>query len=274
MSRPLGPWRVVVLPVAAVALALLGVWFSGAAAADVLRDPGALVRWGLPASSTLSELAGSVTLGRAGAGGRHPAARHAGDRPARSARAGVGTADGSAYPRSLLVAGFAAGAWTVLSSCTWSSPTRTSPGERGRLRRVRDAARGVRHRARPRPHAAADHHRRGRRHGPRRSSSRRRPVPPGPARSCSSRCSSRRSSGTPRARPGTASRRRRWWSTSSAPRCGSARSRRSRCWSRRVGHRPVGVGRAVLRRRRLVLRRRRGVRAGQRAAAPRRRGRT
>ena len=62
-SRPWGPWRVVVLPVAAVAFALLGIWFSGAALPTLLRDPGAVVRWGLPASSTLSELAGSVTVG-------------------------------------------------------------------------------------------------------------------------------------------------------------------------------------------------------------------
>lgn len=109
----LGPWRVVVLPAAAVVFALLGIWFSGAAVATVLRDPGPLVRWGLPASSALSEIAGSVTLGalflavgilpRLSAG------------PARNARSGIGTADGSAYPRSLLVAGVAAGTWTVLS---------------------------------------------------------------------------------------------------------------------------------------------------------------
>ena len=113
--RPLGPWRVVVLPVAAVALALLGIWFSGAALPTLLRDPGPVVRWGLPASSTLSELAGSVTLGALFlAIGILPRVT-AGDRPVRNARAGIGTADGSAYPRSLLVAGFAAGAWTVLS---------------------------------------------------------------------------------------------------------------------------------------------------------------
>ncbi|WP_426593613.1 cytochrome c oxidase assembly protein [Cellulomonas sp. McL0617] len=114
-SRPLGPWRVVVLPLAAVACALLGIWFSGAALPTLLRDPGAAVRWGLPASSTLSELAGSVTIGALFlAVGIMPRVT-TGGRPVRNARAGIGTADGSAYPRSLLVAGVAAGVWTVLS---------------------------------------------------------------------------------------------------------------------------------------------------------------
>ena len=113
--RTLGPWRVVVLPLAAVALALLGVWFSGAALPTLLSDPGPVVRWGLPASSTLAEIAGSVTLGGLFlAVGILPRVT-LGGRPARNERAGVGTAEGSAYPRSLLVAGVAAGAWTVLS---------------------------------------------------------------------------------------------------------------------------------------------------------------
>src|SRR4051812_12953711 len=112
--RALGPWRVVVLPVAAVGFALLGIWFSGAALPTILRDPGPIVRWGVPASSTLSELAGSVTLGALFlAIGILP--RVTADRPARNARPGVGTADGSAYPRSLVVAGVAAGVWTVMS---------------------------------------------------------------------------------------------------------------------------------------------------------------
>ncbi|WP_034620675.1 cytochrome c oxidase assembly protein [Cellulomonas sp. URHE0023] len=114
-TRSLGPSRVVVLPLAAVAFALLGIWFSGAALATVLRDPGPVVRWALPASSTLSELAGSVTLGALFlAVGILPRVTSS-DRPARAARAGVGTADGSAYPRSLVVAGIAAGVWTLLS---------------------------------------------------------------------------------------------------------------------------------------------------------------
>jgi cytochrome c oxidase assembly factor CtaG/putative copper export protein len=114
-TRPLGPWRVVVLPLAAVVCALAGIWFSGAALPTVLRDPGPVVRWALPASSTLSELAGSVTLGALFlAIGILPRVASAG-RPARNVRAGIGTADGTAYPRALLVAGVAAGAWTVLS---------------------------------------------------------------------------------------------------------------------------------------------------------------
>ena len=110
-----GPWRVVVLPVAAVACALLGIWFSGAAVKTLLRDPGPLVRWGLPASSTLSELAGSVTIGALFLAVGILPRLTSGGRPARNVRAGVGTADGSAYPRSLVVAGVAAGVWTVMS---------------------------------------------------------------------------------------------------------------------------------------------------------------
>ncbi len=110
-----GPWRVVVLPVAAVACALLGIWFSGAAVKTLLRDPGPLVRWGLPASSTLSELAGSVTIGALFLAVGILPRLTTGGRPARNSRAGVGTADGSAYPRSLVVAGVAAGVWTVMS---------------------------------------------------------------------------------------------------------------------------------------------------------------
>lgn len=52
-----------VLATAAAGFALLGVWFSGAALPAVLRDPGAVVRWGLPVTTTLTELAGSVALG-------------------------------------------------------------------------------------------------------------------------------------------------------------------------------------------------------------------
>jgi putative copper resistance protein D len=103
-----------VLVVAAVAAALLGVAFSGAALPTVLRDPGAVVRWGLPVAGTLTELAGSLTLG-ALVLAVCVLPRRAAVASTRTARVGIGTADGRAYPRSLLVAGFAAGAWTILS---------------------------------------------------------------------------------------------------------------------------------------------------------------
>ena len=114
-ARPPSPWRVVLLPLAAVAAALLGVAFSGAALPALLRDPGAAVRWGLPATSTLSELAGSVTLGALALAVCVLPRRVVSDRPERTARAGIGTATGAAYPQSLVVAGVAAGVWTVVS---------------------------------------------------------------------------------------------------------------------------------------------------------------
>lgn len=64
--RPTPTWgvtRITALVIAAVAAVLAGVAFSGAADPVLLRDPGALVRWGLPVASTLSELAASLTLG-------------------------------------------------------------------------------------------------------------------------------------------------------------------------------------------------------------------
>lgn len=55
--------RVAALAVAAVAAVVAGIAFTGAAAPTALRDPGALVRWGLPIASTGAELAASATLG-------------------------------------------------------------------------------------------------------------------------------------------------------------------------------------------------------------------
>ncbi|VTR75692.1 cytochrome c oxidase assembly protein [Cellulomonas hominis] len=55
--------RLAALAVAALATVVAGVAFTGAAAPTALRDPGALVRWGLPVASTASELAASATLG-------------------------------------------------------------------------------------------------------------------------------------------------------------------------------------------------------------------
>lgn len=56
-------WRLAALSVAALAAVVAGVAFTGAAAPTALRDPGALVRWGLPVASTAAELAASATLG-------------------------------------------------------------------------------------------------------------------------------------------------------------------------------------------------------------------
>ncbi|NHT18464.1 cytochrome c oxidase assembly protein [Cellulomonas sp. IC4_254] len=55
--------RIAALAVAAVAAVVAGIAFTGAAAPTALRDPGALVRWGLPIASTGAELAASATLG-------------------------------------------------------------------------------------------------------------------------------------------------------------------------------------------------------------------
>ena len=93
--------------------------FSGAALPVVLRDPGPLVRWGLPLSQTLTELAAALTIGslvsavcvlpRRAA----PVAAAAAARP-RSARRARAVVDGRAYPAALTLAGLAAAAWTVL----------------------------------------------------------------------------------------------------------------------------------------------------------------
>ena len=106
-ARPASPWRVVVLVLAAIVAVVVAVAFSGAALPELLRDPGAAVRWGLPITTTLTDLAGSVALGalvlavcvlpRAGSSDRGRGER----------------AEGRAYPRSLLVAGWAAGVWTL-----------------------------------------------------------------------------------------------------------------------------------------------------------------
>lgn len=108
---------------------LVGVAFTGATAAVAVGDPGAAVRWGLPAVETLTELAAALTVGalllavcvlprratppdasgRAARGDGRPA-----DAPARRPPSGPAV-DGAAYPRALVLAGAAAGAWTVLS---------------------------------------------------------------------------------------------------------------------------------------------------------------
>ncbi len=111
-----------VLAATGVVAALIGVAFTGVATAVTLGDPGALVRWGLPAVETLTELAASLTVGalllavcvlpRRGAA---PARTGTTPPAAPGTTAPRAAADGAAYPRSLVLAGAAAGAWTVLS---------------------------------------------------------------------------------------------------------------------------------------------------------------
>lgn len=123
------PWRVVGLVLGAVVAAVAGVALSGAALPQLLGDPGAVVRWGLPPTTALAELAGAVALGglllavcvlprRTTPGG---------------GRAGV--ADGRAYPRALVVGAWGAGAWTVLSIArlvlTYGSVAGRSPSAEG-----------------------------------------------------------------------------------------------------------------------------------------------
>ena len=273
MRRPPSPWRVLVLAVAAVVAALLGVAFSGAALPALLRDPGAVVRWGLPATATLTELAGLRDARRARAGGVRAAAPRR-DGVDASRRAPASAPRTAPRTRAALLR-------RRVRRGHLDAPVDRAPGPHLRERRRPAArtprrsggARRLRHADRPRPDAAADHHRRGRRHGPRarRRHAHRRRLDR--RRSCSSRSGSRRSSGTPPVRPGTTSRRRRWWSTWSAPPSGSVRSPRSRCWSGAIG---TDLSASVARYsvdRRLVLRRRRRVRAGQRPAADQRLGR-
>lgn len=105
--------RVVVLVASAVVAVVAGVAFSGAVAPRVLADPGATVRWGLPVAETLTELAGAVALGALVLAigvlpRRQPVL-------AADVRVAPGRADGRAYPRSLLVAAWAGGVWTVAS---------------------------------------------------------------------------------------------------------------------------------------------------------------
>lgn len=100
--------RLAVLALTGVTAVLLGVRFSGASLPTVLADPGALVRWGLPVTTTLAELAGSLALGALvlAVGVLPRRARIADDAP-RTAP--------TAYARSLTLAAVAAGTWTVLS---------------------------------------------------------------------------------------------------------------------------------------------------------------
>ena len=120
MATDLNARRLVALAGAGAAAVAVAAAFSGAAAPVALRDPGALVRWGLPVTKTLAELAAALTIGalrlavgvlprpRSQAVPRDPA------RPA-SARRELAVVDGRSFSAVLLLAGSAAVAWTVLS---------------------------------------------------------------------------------------------------------------------------------------------------------------
>jgi putative copper resistance protein D len=103
-ARRLTATSVVVLAGAAAATVLLGLLAAGGAAPPVLGDPGALVRWGLPTTTALANLAGAVTLGAI--------ALAVAVLPRGTGRV---ASTGEAWARSMVVAGVAAGTWTVLS---------------------------------------------------------------------------------------------------------------------------------------------------------------
>lgn len=130
-TRRPGPWRVSTLVVVAVVTVVVCVWFSGAALPALVLDPGPVVRWGLPVAETLGEVLAATTIGALvlavavlpRRGERAAGAR----RPARGGPA----ADGTAYPRSLLVAAWAAGGWTLAATAqlvlTYANVAGTSP---------------------------------------------------------------------------------------------------------------------------------------------------
>lgn len=95
-----------VVAASAVVLALVGIALAGSAAPPLLGDPGALVRWALPATTALADLAGAVTLGAlflaaAVLPPRSPGRRRADD-------------DHPAWTAAVLTAAVASGLWTVI----------------------------------------------------------------------------------------------------------------------------------------------------------------
>lgn len=111
--------RLLALAGAAAVAVVLGVAFSGAALPVVLRDPGPFVRWGLPLTKTLVELAAALTIGSLVLAvcvlpRRAPATRGAAAPHPVSLRRSRAVVDGRAYPAVLTLAGLAAVAWTVL----------------------------------------------------------------------------------------------------------------------------------------------------------------
>ncbi|MCV2392930.1 bifunctional copper resistance protein CopD/cytochrome c oxidase assembly protein [Actinotalea sp. M2MS4P-6] len=89
--------------VAGVLAVVLGTVVASQGTVDLL-DPGALVRWGAPIATTLSELATAVTIGAL--------VLAAFVLPRTGGRT---VSDGAAWPAAIRVAAFAAGAWTVLA---------------------------------------------------------------------------------------------------------------------------------------------------------------
>lgn len=102
------PWgRFVLLLGAAVLATLLAVRFSGAAAPLELGDPGPVVRWGTPVTSTLRDLLAAATVG---------ALVLAVAILPRTASGRAAPVDGRAFPASLGLAGGMAVAWTLVSA--------------------------------------------------------------------------------------------------------------------------------------------------------------
>ncbi|MGV8966197.1 MAG: cytochrome c oxidase assembly protein [Cellulomonas sp.] len=111
--------RLLALTGAAVIAVVGAVAFSGGALPVLLRDPGPVVRWGLPLSQTLVELAAALTIGSLALAvcvlpRRAPAARTAAGQRGQQRRAKA-VVDGRAYPAVLTLAGVAAAVWTALS---------------------------------------------------------------------------------------------------------------------------------------------------------------
>ncbi len=105
--------RLVVLACCGAVAVVVGLLISGAAAPSVLGDPGTVVRWGLPITRTLAQLAASVTVGALMLAIAVLPRRSNTGSP-RTVRQGR-PADGRAYPASLALAGAAASVWTALS---------------------------------------------------------------------------------------------------------------------------------------------------------------
>ena len=104
VPRRLPPVGVVVGVVVALVAVVVGVAWSGAVLPTVLADPGALVRWGLPLTTVLTELAAAVTLG-ALVLAAFVLPRGTGRTPS----------DGRAWAAMPLAAAWSAGTWTVAS---------------------------------------------------------------------------------------------------------------------------------------------------------------
>lgn len=106
---------------AVLAAVLLTLWLSGSAEPPLLGDPGAVVRWGLPAVTGLADLAGAATLGALALAAfvlprPKPAARVEADQDEAGTTAEpAAPAPGAAWPTALGIAAFAAGLWTLLS---------------------------------------------------------------------------------------------------------------------------------------------------------------